>query len=157
MDYTQRYHLPQWIPSDRILMNDFNNAMSAIEDGMKANAAAASAAQTAANSAKSTAQTALSKAQTTFLTGKYIGNGSERQHITLQFHPQFLIIYGVNSTTDTADAQNHVHYLFMGGGEKVFYQVELLDDGFTVYTDPARTRYPILNEKNRTYEYIAFR
>ena len=38
MDYTTNYHLPQWVESDRIMMEDFNEAMAAIEkrvDGRK--------------------------------------------------------------------------------------------------------------------------
>ena len=31
MDYTQHYQLPQWVETDRILMEDFNDAFSAID------------------------------------------------------------------------------------------------------------------------------
>ena len=34
MNYTTNYHLPQWSESDRILMGDFNDAMSRIETGL---------------------------------------------------------------------------------------------------------------------------
>ena len=34
MDYTTNYHLPQWVESDRIMMEDFNEAMAAIEKGL---------------------------------------------------------------------------------------------------------------------------
>ena len=36
MDYTTNYHLPQWVESDRILMEDFNQAMAGIDTGIKA-------------------------------------------------------------------------------------------------------------------------
>ena len=36
MNYTTNYHLPQWVESDRILMEDFNEAMEAIEEGLSA-------------------------------------------------------------------------------------------------------------------------
>ena len=164
MNYTNKYQLPQWIKSDRILMDDFNNAMSAIENGMAANASAASAAQSAANSAKSTAtsakstaETALTKAQSTFYIGKYTGTGSECLHVCFLVKPKFIIIYGGNSTTELSEAQNHMQYFFMGGGEKVLYQFEITDQGFNIYNDSSRTRYPILNEKGRRYEYIIFR
>lgn len=62
MDYTTNYHLPQWVESDRIMMEDFNEAMAAIDGGIKAaqdtadgGAAAAEAAQNAANKAQETA------------------------------------------------------------------------------------------------------
>ena len=32
MNYTTNYHLPQWVESDRILMEDFNEAMESIEE-----------------------------------------------------------------------------------------------------------------------------
>ena len=35
MDYTANYHLPQWVKEDRILMEDFNEAMSSIDQGIK--------------------------------------------------------------------------------------------------------------------------
>ncbi len=34
MNYTENYHLPQWVKSDRIMMEDFNAAMSSIEGGL---------------------------------------------------------------------------------------------------------------------------
>ena len=36
MEYTENYQLPQWVESDRILMEDFNQAMAAIDEGIKA-------------------------------------------------------------------------------------------------------------------------
>lgn len=34
MDYTTNYHLPQWVETDRVQMEDFNAAMAGIEDGL---------------------------------------------------------------------------------------------------------------------------
>ncbi len=49
MKYTENYHLPQWVESDRIMMEDFNGAMAVIESGLtEAKAAAAAAGETAA-------------------------------------------------------------------------------------------------------------
>ena len=31
MKYTTNYHLPQWVESDRILMEDFNQAMETLD------------------------------------------------------------------------------------------------------------------------------
>ena len=36
MNYTQNYQLPQWEKTDRIMMDDFNDAMSVIEEGLSA-------------------------------------------------------------------------------------------------------------------------
>ena len=41
MEYTNNYHLPQWVESDRIMMGDFNEAMANIEEGMSNTATAA--------------------------------------------------------------------------------------------------------------------
>ena len=38
MEYTENYHLPQWEPTDRVLREDFNDAMSDIDDALQANA-----------------------------------------------------------------------------------------------------------------------
>ena len=37
MNYTENYHLPQWVKSDRIMMEDFNAAMAEIESGLTEN------------------------------------------------------------------------------------------------------------------------
>ena len=34
MNYTEKYHLPQWVKEDRIMMEDFNAAMAGIEKGL---------------------------------------------------------------------------------------------------------------------------
>ena len=36
MEYTKNYHLPQWVEEDRIQMEDFNDAMASIENGLDA-------------------------------------------------------------------------------------------------------------------------
>ena len=36
MEYTKNYHLPQWVEEDRIQMEDFNDAMVSIENGLDA-------------------------------------------------------------------------------------------------------------------------
>ena len=40
MNYTTNYHLPQWVESDRIMMEDFNDAMASIETGLSESAQA---------------------------------------------------------------------------------------------------------------------
>ena len=36
MNYTTNYHLPQWVETDRIQMEDFNQAMADIDTGVAA-------------------------------------------------------------------------------------------------------------------------
>ena len=59
MNYTTNYHLPQWVESDRILMEDFNQAMETLDGGI-------AAAKATADTAKTTAETAQSAAETAF-------------------------------------------------------------------------------------------
>ena len=35
MNYTEKYHLPQWEETDRIMRTDFNAAMAGIETGIE--------------------------------------------------------------------------------------------------------------------------
>ena len=158
MNYTDNHHLPQWASSDRILMSDFNNAMSAIENGMSANAQAAKSAASAASAAHSKATTALQEALTpVFFSGFYTGTGNAALQITYGFRPKTVIIYGGDSVLSLDECKANMQYFFMSSGEKVLYQFEMNDQGFRVYNDPDRVRYPILNEKGRRYEYIIFR
>ena len=39
MDYTKNYHLPQWVKSDRIMMDDFNRMCADLENGLTGNRA----------------------------------------------------------------------------------------------------------------------
>ena len=57
MNYTKNYHLPQWVKSDRLMMDDFNAAMADIESGLTQNAQTAAAAnsKTAGDAASATA------------------------------------------------------------------------------------------------------
>ncbi len=36
MNYTTNYHLPQWVETDRIMMEDFNQAMAGIDQALDA-------------------------------------------------------------------------------------------------------------------------
>jgi len=49
MEYTTNYHLPQWVETDRIMMEDFNQAMANLDAGL-------SSAKSVADSAKSIAE-----------------------------------------------------------------------------------------------------
>lgn len=38
MNYTEKYHLPQWVKEDRIMMDDFNQMCADMEAGLSKNA-----------------------------------------------------------------------------------------------------------------------
>ena len=63
MDYTTNYHMPQWVESDRIMMEDFNEAMAAIDGGIKAAQDTADGGAAAAENAQATADSALALAE----------------------------------------------------------------------------------------------
>lgn len=58
MNYTEKYHLPQWVKSDRIMMEDFNAAMTNIESGISSAAAGAESSVRGEIQAVSAAQSA---------------------------------------------------------------------------------------------------
>lgn len=70
MDYTQNLHLPQWEESDRIMMDDFNDAFDKIDAGI----AAASAAHVHV--------------------GSFVGDGQDNRVISLPFTPKAVILLG---------------------------------------------------------------
>ena len=110
MNYTTNYHLPQWVETDRIMMEDFNQAMAAMDQGMAEAKVAAEAAQEAAGTAQAAAEIAQSSADAVadaytpgnqpYAVGSYTGTGADMT-ITLGFRPKFLILSGMESTITT--------------------------------------------------------
>ena len=66
MTYTTNYQLPQWVKSDRIMMDDFNDAMEKIEGGLS------------------------EKVGVTF--GTYTGNGAASRIVSLGFRPKAVFV-----------------------------------------------------------------
>ena len=159
MEHTQNYHLPQWVKSDRIMMDDFNAAMASIESGMSANAQAAAAARSAANSAQSTANSAQSTANSAlsskpYVVGTYTGTGANLT-VNVGFRPSFVIISGLTSASRMDDVYRFgVYGCATTGGGMTGQSVEFTSSGFVVR---AGTPYPHLADSGRSYEYIAFK
>ena len=165
MNYTTNYHLPQWVESDRILMEDFNDAMENIDGGIKGAKDAASVAQTAAESAQSTANTAESKAdaaQTTasaaycpdnkpYVFGTYEGTGRNIT-VTLGFQPSAVLIYECYNGSSAEDAAGGCTFHYDSSMSR---KIILEDDGFNVRTNYGD--YPYTNRSGYTYVYMAFR
>ena len=130
MNYTENYHLPQWVESDRIMMTDFNQAMENIDAGIAA---------------------------TAYAVGEYTGDGKNMtdggQLIRLGFHPRFVIV------TRGWTSPNNPASTFMAVGEKTASDVEkyiaLEDDGFRVGLNG--TAYFKLNTADTVYTYMALR
>jgi len=156
MNYTSNHHLPQWVSSDRVRMEDFNSAMANIESGL-------TSVQSAANSAKSAAASAYSPDNKPYVIGSYTGKSSN-QVITLGFMPAFLIISGMQASTTISDTSPFDWYFAIVGSngdivnQQLQHRVQLLDEGFAVYKAGNQgSSLPLLNEAGRTYYYIAFR
>ena len=146
MNYTTNYHLPQWVESDRILMEDFNQMCEDIETGLNSNAQAAAAAQATANA---TANAAYSPSNKPYVVGQYSGLGSGSQTITVGFRPSFLIV-------SSAVNNGGFSYSIITNGSQMTNRLAFTDTGFTVYSPNESYEAPNLNAI-RSYTYIAFR
>jgi len=177
MNYTPNHHLPQWVKSDPIRMDDFNNAMANIEAGLDAagtsgdTQSAIASAISKADAAQSTADSALSKANAAqsaanaaredaaalpYVTGSYVGKNAA-QTIGLGFQPSFVIVSGM-SGSKTADSCEHMLYSAMTGGHRLTDRIQLTGAGFMVLgAFEGANQYPNLNAEGVTYDYIAFK
>lgn len=148
MDYTRNYRLPQWVKSDRIMMEDFNEMCQNIESSLTANAKAAAAAQATANSAITAKP---------YVTGSYTGDGKSKT-VFLGFRPSFLIVTDMGATYNINTFPSCLVFSGMTGGQTLKKRCEITNTGFTVYPeDEEHFIYPSLNHEGSTYEYIAFR
>ena len=155
MNYTKNYRLPQWVKSDRIMMDDFNAMNSSIENGLTKTAAQASAARADASEAKQTANAAA--AARPYVVGSYTGSGGTKT-IELGFRPSFVVVSGVSSTVVTNDSSELARYFAMTAGNTIPTRIQFTDTGFTVYPmDTEHKYYPCLNAGGREYDYIAFK
>ena len=164
MNHTKNYGLPQWELNDLIRMEDFNSAMSNIENGLNSNKSAAeagdaelqrqvNAANAKAEAAQSAAGGAYSPAFKPYAVGSYVGNGQERR-VELGFRPSFVIISGMEhhiGNTPTA----FTNYVVMTGGHVMSNEIWFTDTGFTVNGSSGWV--PQLSVSGRTYDYIAFK
>ena len=158
MEYTTNYHLPQWVESDRIMMGDFNEAMSNLEGGITTAQEAADAAQSAADNAQNTADTiagnAYSPTNKPYVVGSYIGTG-QQMTITLGFRPSFLIING-GVITSSLNSDELATWQIATNGNTLPECVIFTDTGFTLLK-LADKQYPRLVIAERNYDYIAFK
>ena len=167
MNYTTNYHLPQWVETDRIQMEDFNDAMAAMDQGMAEAKVAAEAAQEAAGTAQAAAEIAQSSADAVAdaytpdnkpcVVGTYTGNGGEMA-VTLGFRPSFVIINGLQNSYDAMGMEEFAKYSGITAGPTMSRRVQFTDTGFLMKpSDPDNYYYPNFTESGRKYDYIAFR
>ena len=157
MNYTTNYHLPQWVESDRILMEDFNDAMAGIDQGLQGAQTAAETAQTTAETAQSTASAAQSTAGAAYapnnkpyVFGTYEGTGRNLT-VTLGFRPSAVLVYEHYDGETAADAGG----CMLRCDNELGSRLQIQDDGFHVGTNYGT--YPYINRSGYSYVYMAFR
>ena len=134
MNYTEKYHLPQWEETDRIMRTDFNGAMSNLEAGL--------------TEAKSTADEALVKP---YVIGYYTGSSLPYFNVDVGFRPRAVIIaQAYNGTDEVSEGAGNTTLLTEQSGGSG----SITDTGF--YIIPRHT-YPTLGRDRVGYVYIAFR
>ncbi len=127
MNYTEKYHLPQWEETDRIMRTDFNEAMANIENG-------------------------ITDTATAYAAGTYSGTGGWRKIVT-GFRPRMLFIHVINTPTHSFLDHRALSGAF--GPDPDSRAVTYDDDGFTVHFEEGL--YPLVNDHMQTYVYVAAR
>ena len=155
MDYTTNYHLPQWVETDRVQMEDFNQMCADIDQGIAEAKDAADAAQETANTAESKAEAvrdAYTPGNKPYVIGHYTGNGYGTQTITLGFRPSIVIISGEIYAKEEIFGMSYTVVATDSNLGLVFGTTE---SGFTVHV--VGDYGPYLNADRQRYRYIAFR
>ena len=154
MNYTEKYHLPQWEDSDRVMRTDFNQMCVNIENGIKEVKSEAQKAQTdvdgLARTVKSQGETL--SAHEHCVMGTFTGS-MYATVVTLGFRPKAVYIAKVYTTRDVEDAAGACG-LFRDGVSNS--TLVFRDDGFSLHSGDSGT-YPRLNSRNTPYIYIAFK
>ncbi len=130
MNYTERYHLPQWEETDRIMRTDFNQMCADIDEGI--------------TQAQETANTAL---ELPYLIGTYKGNTANFAFVEVPFKPQAILIAGQTEATMEGSGQASC-FFFTQSVQEVFL---LQPNGFSLLG------LGNLKRPGHTYAYIAFR
>ena len=135
MNYTEKYHLPQWEETDRIMRSDFNEAMAGIEGGI------------------STAQATADEAnEARHAVGFYSGTGRDIS-IEVGFRPRLILIskhqYEGNDSSLTYEP------IFLFANRPNSTSIRLTDKGFILLSPTYE--FPSINVWGKEYFYIAFR
>ena len=139
-NHTEHYQLSQWVKTDRVRMEDFN------EDNRKIDVALG--------------------AKTEILVGTYTGDGQESRVISLGFTPKAVFLCMENG--QTAYTFSSLTYLcggvFFPGAplkESDYYGdhigAEIVEGGFQVAFGEVSSTYRFTNRASTVYHYLAFR
>ena len=153
MDYTTNYHLPQWVESDRVQMEDFNQMCADIDQGIKNAQETANTAESKANAV----QDAYKPDNKPYVTGTYTGTG-EDVTIMLGFRPSFLIISAMGQNKQSNSTVEWDRHYGITGGSALSRRLEFTDTGFIAHGQTyEHDFYPDFTAEGRVYDYIAFR
>ena len=138
MNYTQNYQLPQWVETDRILMDDFNDMAEKIEDGLSG----------------------LEAGTPKVAAGTYTGNNAESRSFSVGFTPKAVYVCTASGLSYTTNAEGYVYGgLAVTGGpvqHKGYAAVEITSSGFTVYQRDLGDYSGIFcNNQGTQYRYLA--
>ena len=159
MNYTNNYHLPQWVETDRIMMEDFNQMCSDIDEGIKTAQDTADTAESKADAAQTTANSvadAYTPDNQPYVAGTYVGTGTDTT-VTLGFRPKFVVISGMQPGTQSNSTSDWDRYFALCDGNVLSGRVMFTDTGFVARREISGAFYPVLHVEGRTYCYIAFR
>ena len=159
MNYTTNYHLPQWAETDRIMMEDFNQMCSDIDEGIKTAQDTADTAESKADAAQTTANSvadAYTPDNQPYVAGTYVGTGTDTT-VTLGFRPKFVVISGMQPGTQSNSTSDWDRYFALCDGNVLSGRVMFTDTGFVARREISGAFYPVLHVEGRTYCYIAFR
>ena len=96
MNYTANYQLPQWVETDRILMDDFNDSYEKIDAALKTNAdglSAETAARTAGDAAKGCGEVCSTSYKGTGSTG-----ASGATTLTFPWPPALVVVISTDAS-----------------------------------------------------------
>ena len=132
MTKTTNYQLPQWEETDRIMMDDFNDAMAAIDAAMPR-----------------------------IMTGTYTGDGAATRTISLGFTPKCVYVCLPQGTISSGSDRFFGGFAVTGSPAITGYigdpnPVAVVSGGFqVVYAHPDNARYVMSNNSGQVYHYIA--
>ena len=143
MNYTANYHLPQWVETDRILMDDFNDMASAIDAALKTNADGLTA-----NDAQ---HSGFGNCQ--LYTASYVGTGI-LQPVTHTFPGKPMALFVADGSTGYGMiAWRGVTQSFSTGGFVDYQAITWGENTVTWYSDVSPSTG--LNSSSTTYQILA--
>ena len=139
MDYTQNLHLPQWEETDRIQMDDFNEAFAKIDEGISE-------------------AMALAAGGCKVIAGSYTANGSSSGlSINLGGQPKAVLVVQQGNYFDCAALFTPEKPLISRNNSQNRTLARVTSTGFTVYNDSVNGQFsePYTNYGTTTYLYLA--